>query len=547
MTQSSEALSNRKAPIMSKKNDRSELNVVDQQSCNGCCSGPPTQPTGDLSRRRFLQGAGAASVAMGGLAMAATQVRAQTAEPVTVEQPFPRGAALRVKPILVFDVPTRKDRTSWRGYGGIHTPEAAREEAGRIEKELGQLKQKAEFPIQFEPVQLLDSQAKLKEVAVDDTDLCIVYAAGSCTQWPLEVPMVMFVRHRSGPFYLGFEIAHWRFLRQSGDPFVMEGFDTDDVVVDSCDELLWRLRAMYGLKNAKGTKMLTIGGLRAYSREAQENGPRVAKEVWGYDFVDVTDDEFAKRLGAARADQQIVKQVEEQTAALLKMPNVKLQTDRKFVFNAHMALHVCRQLLQETGASNFGFSGCMGHGQIAMLDTPPCLVLSLANDEGHTAYCHTDLSHTMPGVLLRWIASRPAFVCNSHYPHDGLFFVAHCQAPRRMNGRDFEPATILTHYESDYGAACKTHYTKGQEVTAVVPNLVCTKWQGFRGKIVGAPSYPACRSQMEILIDGDWKRLLREMQGFHTQIVYGDYTRELGYALKKLGGQIQWQCYSEIA
>jgi len=531
---------------MSKKNDRSELNVVDQGPCGGCSSSPRPQPAGGFSRRQFLQGAGAAGVAMGGLAMAAAKVCAETAEPVTVEQPFPRGAALRVRPILVFDVPTRQDRSSWRSYGGIHTPEAAREEAGRIEKELGQLEQKAEFPIQVQPVQLLDSQAKLGQVALDDTDLCIVYAAGSCTQWPLKVPMAMFVRHRSGPFYLGFEIAHWRFLRQSGDPFVLEGFDTDDVVVDSYDELLWRLRAMYGLKNARGTKMLTIGGLCAYSREAQENGPRVAQEVWDYDFVDVTDDEFTKRLNAARADQQVVKQVEEQTVALLNMPNVKLETDRKFVLNSYMALHVCRQFLQETGASNFGFSRCMGHGQIAMLDTPACLVLSLANDEGYTAYCHTDLSHTMPGVLLRWMASRPTFVCNSHYPHDGLFFVAHCQAPRRMNGRDFEPATIMTHYESDYGAACKTHYTEGQEVTVVVPNLVCTKWQGFRGKIVGAPSYPACRSQMEILIDGDWKRLVREMQGFHTQIVYGDYTRELGYALKKLGGQIQWQCYSEI-
>jgi len=531
---------------MSKKSERTELSVVNQEPCGGCCAGTRQQPTDGFSRRQFLQGAGAAGVAMGGLAMAATEVRSETAEPVNVEQPFPMGDALRVKPILVYDVPRRKDRTSWRGYGGIHTGEAAREEAGRIEKELDQLKKKAEFPIELQAVQVLDSQGKLGQVVVDDTDLCIVYAAGGCTRWPLKVPMVMFVRQRSGPFYLGFEIAHWRFLRQSGDSLKLEGFDTDDVVVDSCDELLWRLRAMYGLKNATGTKMLTIGGLCAYSREAQENGPRVAKEVWGYDFVDVTDDEFTKRLGAARADQQVAGRVEQQTAALLKMPNVKLQTDRKFVFNSYMALHVCRQLLQETGASNFGFSRCMGHGQIAMLDTPPCLVLSLANDEGYTAYCHTDLSHTMPGVLLRWIAGRPTFVCNSHYPHDGLFFVAHCQAPRRMNGRDFEPATIMTHYESDYGAACKTHYTKGQEVTVVIPNLVCNKWQGFRGKIVDAPSYPACRSQMEIRIDGDWRRLVREMQGFHTQIVYGDYTREVGYALKKLGGNIQWQCYSEI-
>ncbi len=531
---------------MSKKNDGSELDVVGQQPCGGCCSSPSTQPPGDFSRRQFLQGAGAAGIAMGGLAMAATGAPAETAEPAGGERPFPQGTPLRVQPILIYDVPARKDKTSWRGYGGIHTPEAAREEVGRIEKELVQLKKKAEFPVQLQPVRLLDSQAKLEEVSVEDIDLCIVYAAGSCTRWPLEVPMTMFVRHRSGPFYLGFEIAHWRFLRQDGDSSEMKGFDTDDVVVDSYDELLWRLRAMYGLKNARGTKMLTIGGLSAYSREAQENGPRVAKEVWGYDFANVTDDEFTKRLSAARVDQRVVKQVEEETAALLKMPNVTLATDRKFVFNSYMALNVCRRLLEETGASNFGFSKCMGHGQITMLDTPACLVLSLANDEGYTAYCHTDLSHTMPGVLLRWIAGRPTFVCNSHYPHDGIFFVAHCQAPRRMNGREFEPATIMTHYESDYGAACKTHYTKGQEVTAVIPNLVCNKWQGFRGKIVGAPSYPACRSQMEISIDGDWRRLVREMQGFHTQIVYGDYMRELGYAMRKLDGPIQWQSYSDI-
>ncbi len=530
---------------MNKRADHNELNIISQEACGGCCSSQQPQPAGSLSRRHFLQGLSAASVALGGLALAGTNVWAATAEPAPAEQPFPRGAALRVKPILVFDVPTRGDRTSWRGYGAIQTPEAAREEAARIEQELSQLQQQADFPIQMQPVQLLDSQAKLAQLPVDDTDLCIVYAAGAVNDWPLKTPMIMFVRHRSGPFYLGYEIAYFRFLHRDGDKLARPDYDTDDVVVDSYDEMLWRLRAMYGLKNARGTKMLTIGGLCAYSALGQEHGPRVAKEVWGYEFVDVTNEEFAKRLGAARADQQVVKQIEEQTAAMLNMPNVKLETDRKFVFNSHMALHVVRQLLHETGASNFGFSQCMGHGQISMLDTPACLVLSLANDEGYTAFCHTDLSHTMPGVLLRWIGSRPAFVCNAHVPHDGLYFVAHCQAPRRMNGRDFEPATIMTHYESDYGAACKTHYTQDQVVTAVVPNLACTGWQGFRGKIVGVPSYPACRSQMEIEIDGDWKRLVRDMQGFHTLIVYGDYTREVGYALKRMGGQMHWDCFSE--
>jgi hypothetical protein len=521
------------------------VNPKEPSCCADCGSQPFDRPSGILSRRHFLQGMGAASMAMGGLAMAATLAHADSPGGAPAKQSFPLGTALRVKPILVFDIPTRKDRESWRNYGAIHTPAEARNEAARIETELGQLKRKAEFPLDIQPVEVLDTQSKLGQLVINQTDLCLVYAAGYCTEWPLNIPMVMFVRHKSGPFYLGFEIAHWRFLRQSGDAFALKGFDTDDVVVDSQDALLWRLRSLYGLKNAKRTKMLTIGGLEAYSREAQEQGPRVAREVWSYDFVNVTNEEFARRLGAARADQKILREVEARTTALLRLPNLKLATDRKFVFNSHLALHVCRQLLEENGASNFGFSRCMGHDQMSMLGTPPCLVLSLANDEGYTAFCHTDLSHTMPGVLLRWIASRPAFVCNSHHPHDGLFFVAHCQAPRRMNGRDYEPATIMTHYESDYGAACKTHYTKGQLVTAVVPNLACSKWQGFRGKIVGSPSYPACRSQMEILIDGDWQRLGRELEGFHTLVVYGDYLREVGYALKKVGGQIQWRNYSQ--
>lgn len=332
--------------------------------------------------------------------MAGTSAWGVTAEPVAADQPFPRGAALRVRPILIYDLPSRGDRTSWRSYGAIQTPEAAQEEAARIESELRKMEQSAEFPLRIEPVTRLDSQAKLAQMNIADTDLCIVYAAGSCTQWPLKVPMVMFVRHQSGPFYLGFEIAHWRFLRQNGDQPALPQFDTDDVIVDSYDELLWRLRAFYGLKNARGTKMLTIGGLAAYSAPAQEHGPAVAKEQWGYEFVNVTDQEFSKRLAAARADQQTVRQVEERTNALLNLPNIKLETDRKFVFNSHMALHVVRQYLQETGANNFGFAYCMGHGQITMLDTPACLTLSLANDEGYTAYCHTDLSHTMPGVLM---------------------------------------------------------------------------------------------------------------------------------------------------
>jgi len=102
----------------------------------------------------------------------------------------------------------------------------------------------------------------------------------------------------------------------------------------------------------------------------------------------------------------------------------------------------------------------------------------------------------------------------------------------------------MTHFESDYGAATKVQYTKGQIVTVIIPNLRCTKWQGFRGKVLDSPSHPACRSQIDIEIDCDYRKLLIEMQGFHVQVCYGDYLREVGYALKNIG-KIEWQDFSK--
>ena len=57
--------------------------------------------------------------------------------------------------------------------------------------------------------------------------------------------------------------------------------------------------------------------------------------------------------------------------------------------------------------------------------------------------------------------------------------------------------------------------------------------------IGGKHSSGHCCCQIDIEIDGDWRRLLEDMQGFHWMICYGDYLREVGYALKKVG--IKWQ------
>jgi len=516
-------------------------------SCH-CGRHSETLVTG-MSRRGFLSGL-AGTAALGALTLAATsQASAASTKPVSSGTALPSGAALRIKPVLTYQIEKRQEKSSWRSYGALENLGKVNEEARIIEDELRRLASQAEFPIEILPVALVDSDQKAEEAAGTDCDVLLVYPAGGWQVHTLaasKTPNIMFLRHKSGHHYLWYEIAHWRFLRRNGDTFEEPNMDVDDIVVDDYGEVVWRLRALYGMKNAKGTKMLAIGGLAAYSKPGQELGPTHAKEVWDYDFKVISEAEFGRQLQKARADENVMNEVERQTDELLALPNVTLMTKRKFVANSFLALRVCKGLMTESGATNLGFAGCMGHSIISMLDTPPCLALSLANDEGYTAYCHTDLTHTLPGVLLRWIAGKPTFVCNSHFPHHGIFTVAHCAAPRKMNGKDYEPTKIMTHYESDYGAATKVEYTKGQIVTVIIPNLRCSKWQGFRGKVLDSPSHPACRSQIDIKIEGNWRKLLANMEGFHVQVCYGDYLREIGYALKKLR-KIEWENFSEEA
>lgn len=488
-----------------------------------------SQSSVSVTRRGFLNTAGAAA------ALPAAPSR----------QGLPKGAPLRVKPILVWSLAQRRELTSWRPYGGLVTRQDVDAEMARIAGEMKALASNAEFPLEPLPVGSVSSAEEAAAAARDaGCDAFLLYAAAGPVQWYETLtgagkPALMFLRQRSGPFYLYYEIAHFRFLRKSLDTQAQPHMDHDDIVVDDYGDVLWRLRGLYGLKNARGTKSLALGGLRSYSAPGQKLGPTHVREVWGYELIEFPDPDLEKLLAEARADAARMRQIEQQAAEFLAQPNLTLETQPKFVLNTFVALDVVLRLMSRTGATNVGVANCMG-SLIKLMDTPPCLLLSLLNDMGHTAFCHTDYTHTPPGVLLRWISGKPSFVSNSHFPHHGMLTLAHCATPRRMNGVDYEPSKLVTHFESDYGAATRVEFRKGQTITNIIPNLVCTKWFGFRGDIVDTPNYPACRSQIDMRIDGDWKRLLREMQGFHTVTCYGDYLRETGYALKKLGG-IEWE------
>ena len=98
-----------------------------------------------------------------------------------------------------------------------------------------------------------------------------------------------------------------------------------------------------------------------------------------------------------------------------------------------------------------------------------------------------------------------------------------------------EPARILTHYESDYGAAPKVEMKLGQEVTILDPEYSTGRWVNFKATIKANPFHAICRTQQDLAIQGDWKKLLGEARDSHWILVYGDYMDELSYAAGKIG------------
>jgi len=463
---------------------------------------------------------------------------------------FNPGKPLRVRPVLMYTLPKRKEMTSWKSWGGVQTEQGVAQEVNRITEELKAVAARAEFPVEVLPVATVASVEAAARTHNAGADVNIVYPASgpgnllrACI--PENGKAIVFVRLRSGPVYYWYEALSVRYLRVDRpqpapqNPADAPRLSVHDVVVDDGGELLWRLRGLYGARNFLGARIVALGG--AQGKYAPDAVP-VARERFKLDIVEVGYDDFQKRIRAALADPGRVARAEGWAGRYLGMPGTRLETGKKFVVNAFVLYGAFKDLIEENGAAAFTINRCMGT-IMPMAETTACLTLSLLNDEGLPAFCESDFVIIPAGILLRYIASKPVFLHNSTFPHNGLVTCAHCTAPRRMNGARYEPARILTHYESEYGAAPKIEMPRGQEVTFIDPEYATCRWVGIRGIVESNPFYDICRSQQDVRIQGDWKKLLNEVRDSHWVMAYGNYLREIGYAASRVG--VTWDAVSE--
>ena len=207
--------------------------------------------------------------------------------------------------------------------------------------------------------------------------------------------------------------------------------------------------------------------------------------------------------------------------------------------NAFLLEHVFRKLLARADCRAITINACMGT-IMPKAETTACLPLSLLNDAGYMAFCESDFVVIPAGILLANVSGQPVFLNDPTYPHEGIITLAHCTAPRRMDGEKLAPARIMTHFESDYGAAPKVEMPIGQTLTNIIPDFKAERWTGLLGKIEACPLLPICRSQIDIRFEHPDEVLARHMPGFHWMTGYGDHLREIGYALNKVS--IEWNC-----
>jgi hypothetical protein len=515
--------------------------TVSHHSCNcGCCAGHPglTVNTSGVSRRHFLYHVGALTA--GGFVLASLDLRAADAAPLLARPPRLKRP-LKVQPVLTYEVPQRREATSWRSWGGIQTEEQAAQEKNKIAAELEKLQAKADFPLEILPVTMARNPQQAGAIANGDFDTLLLYAAGGWVETlqtlvKKDRSTLMFLRHDPGPVYLWYEIVHPRLLRKTVDEYDPIGMDVHDVVVDNYDEVLWRLRALAGLKNTLGKRIIAIGGVAGWGAGGQQ-APGISKNLWKLDMIDYPYGKLEPRLKEAFAKPALVKSCERAAGEYLQQAGISLQTTREFVNNAFVLCEVLKDVMDEAQTDAITINSCMGT-IMPMSKTTACLPLSMLNDEGYLAFCESDFVVIPSGILLHYISSKPVFLNDPTYPHDGVVTLAHCTAPRRMDGNKAEPAKILTHFESDYGAAPKVEMKIGQICTNLVPDFACKKWVGFEGTIVGNPFLDICRSQIDMRINGDAMALLEQMKGFHWMMSYGNYLRECSYALKKLGVEL---------
>ena len=156
-----------------------------------------------------------------------------------------------------------------------------------------------------------------------------------------------------------------------------------------------------------------------------------------------------------------------------------------------------------------------------------CFALSYLNDQGIIAGCEGDIPTTFTMYLVNKVTQKPVFMSNVidvDIKTNRVKF-AHCTVPRTM----LESYRIKTHFETDKSVAIQGCFTPQQDVTVVkIGGSDLSKWWISEGTIVrNVTNDSACRTQIELELEGSSDYFLNKSIANHHCIVLGHHAKEL--------------------
>ena len=192
---------------------------------------------------------------------------------------------LAIQPVLAHNVMTPQEKTSWRSWSEIISEAAAAEEIQRITAELQDLTGRAGFPIEVLPPAKVTTIEQAAQVQQGISTWC-------CCTLPRTPSCFIPVAPPDRPATPSYSCATSRDLLTMATSVLASGFSNhplpdvwrnnsaethgpvtlDDVVVDDYDEVLWRLRPLYGLKNLVGQRVVALGSAREIRSHRSRRG-----------------------------------------------------------------------------------------------------------------------------------------------------------------------------------------------------------------------------------------------------------------------------------
>ena len=295
------------------------------------------------------------------------------------------------------------------------TEQDATAERERVRKDLAAMSSSRKVPLEMLPLATVQTADQADAVAKGDHDVLLLYPAAYGYGKILRTLMpegkwnLLFVRHQTGSYYGWHENIQANYLRRAGDDIVDKGLGVDDIVVDKPEEILWRLRALYALKNVTGKKVLAIGGPWMNVEGGPNNGIALAKEQFNVEPITVPYADLGERIKKARSNDALVKRCEGMAAAYLKQKGTTMETSREFLARAFLLTEIFRDLMDENQTDAIAVNQCMGT-IMGHADTTACIPIQVLSDEGYTVVCQGDFVATPANMLLRYVSGRPVFL-----------------------------------------------------------------------------------------------------------------------------------------